>query len=179
MKNFNAFAEALLVTTAQPESDSVGPVSPDTCPCQAKDRLTQTVEDTLGTLGSPVQPDDEVGEYGEIDGEAMEPLDGDGVELECLGDEGLIVKFAGTAILLPKNVVEKIKTFEPSEGEEGESEEHEEGEETEQNEGGEEEDEQEDEEGDEKKSSGSKAFDINENVHIKKTSQIKRIVSRK
>jgi hypothetical protein len=182
MKQFNTLAEALLVTAAKPESDSVGSV----CPCQSqpKDMLTQAAEDAMGKMGGVTQPNDDVGEFGEVEGDLgdnMEAMDGDGVDVECMGEEGMIVKFSGTAILLPKNVIEKIKAYEPEESEEteGDNSEHEESETTEEEheenesestEKSEEESGDEDEEDDDKKEKkSSKAFDVNESVNIKKS----------
>jgi hypothetical protein len=117
MKNFNAFSEALLVTLS-PKSDAVAPV--EACPCQQKDMLSQTADDVLKNLGGDVvQPTDGIGEYGDIQADGIgEYADGIGeyaeegeegdVDLECT-DDGLRVKFNGVEIVLPKNVVEKIK----------------------------------------------------------------------
>jgi len=105
MKKFNEFSEALLVTL-NPKSDAVAPV--EACPCQQKDMLTQTADDVMSNLGGgePIQPDDGIGEYGDNQAEGDESADG--VELECT-DDGLRVKFNGVEIVLPKNVVDKIK----------------------------------------------------------------------
>ena len=111
MKNFNKFAEALLVTSQESESDSVGPVEGQECgSCgpAPQDMLTQAAEETMGSLGDTMQPTDYTGGGGDIDAEGE---DGSDVDIECLGEEGVIVKFNGTAILLPKNVYQKIKDY--------------------------------------------------------------------
>jgi len=119
MKKFNTFSEAILVTL-HPKSDAVAPV--EACPCQQRDMLTQTADDVLKNLGGDVvQPDDGIGQSGDIQADGIgeyaedgsEGTDGD-VELECTGD-GLRVKFNGIEIVLPKNVVEKIKSHEEHE----------------------------------------------------------------
>ena len=111
MTKFDKYAEALMLTTAKPESDSAGSVSP----C-AKDGMTQSVEDFMTSKGETMtQPDDSTGEYGSGCSEGDTESD---VDIECMGDEGIIVKFSGTAILLPSDVVEAVKSFE-SGGEEG------------------------------------------------------------
>ena len=119
MTKFDKYAEALMLTTAKPESDSTGPVSP----C-AKDGMTQSVEDFMTSKGETMtQPDDDTGEYGSGCSECDSDSD---VDIECMGDEGIIVKFAGTAILLPSDVIDAIKSFEGGTEEEGEGEEGEE-----------------------------------------------------
>ena len=119
MKKFNTFSEALLVTL-NPKSDSVGPV--EQCPCQQQDMMSAAAQDVLKNLGGDVmQPDDDVGEAGEIQADGD---DNGGVELECTGD-GLRVKFNGMEIVLPSTVIDAIKSHtdegsEDSEGKEGE-----------------------------------------------------------
>lgn len=143
MKKFNEFSEALLVTL-NPKSDSVGPV--EQCPCQQQDMMSAAAQDVLRNIGGDVvQPDDGVGEAGEIQADGDAVGGENGVELECTGD-GLRVKFNGLEIVLPKDVVEMIKNHEgedydpnaditsdeeTEETEEGESEESEETEENE------------------------------------------------
>ena len=121
MKDFNKFVEAIFITT-QPQSDTAGAVEPS-CPCQQKDMFTKSTDSFMDTLNTDndqeIQPDDNVGETGEIqaDGETSD------VELECMGEQGLKVKYNGMEILLPRNVVDQIKGFEAVEkAEEGESE---------------------------------------------------------
>jgi len=136
MKNFNQYMEALLVAV-KPQSDSVGQVSPCDAgaePEMPKDMMSAAADDVLRNLG--IQTDDDVGEMGEIqsDGEMTEGEEG-GVSLECLGEEGLKVNFNGMQIVLPRNVVDMIKGFEPSEeNAEGAENEQSEGEESEENE---------------------------------------------
>lgn len=133
MKKFNEFAEHLLITANPPESDSVGPVQTQACPCKAKDMLTQTVDDVLGNIQ---QPTDGIGEYGQIGGDGIGDYSKDGVgeygteeggeasdvDLECMGEQGLKVKFNDMEILLPKRVIDKIKEFVGAEAEEHEDE---------------------------------------------------------
>jgi len=120
MKKFNEFTEALLVTL-KPESDSVAPV--EQCPCQQKDMMSQAADDVMKNLGGDViQPTDGIGEYGDNQADGIgeyadEGEEGD-VDLECTED-GLRVKFNGIEIVLPKNVIEKIKNH--VEHEEGET----------------------------------------------------------
>jgi hypothetical protein len=57
-----------------------------------------------------MQPTDGVGEAGEIESEGS-----DGVELTCMGEEGLQIKFNGMTFTLPVNVVDAIKGFERNE----------------------------------------------------------------
>jgi len=129
MKNFNSFAEALLVSVV-PKSDSVGPVTGDSeCPCQKQDMFSQNAEELLNSI-NPIQPDDDVGEQGELQSDSESTEDSSGIELECTED-GLRVKFGGMEVVLPKSVVEKIKTHvehEDSETPEQEEAEHAEGE---------------------------------------------------
>jgi len=154
MKKFNKFSEALLVTL-HPKSDSVGPVEP--CAAPQQDMMSAAAEDVLKNLGGDViQPDDGIGDYGEnqADGIGEYGEDADGIGLECT-DDGMRVKFNGLEIVLPNEVIEKIKNHvEHEEGEtsEEEEEEHEESEsededtESEEPEGFEEEEEEEEEE---------------------------------
>lgn len=125
MKKFNTYAEALLLAV-RPQSDAVAPVETDE-PEEVKDKMSMAADEVLQNLG--IQPDDNVGEYGNIESDS-EAIDTDGIDLECLGEEGLRVKFNGMEIVLPKNVVEKIRGYseemgETSSEEENETKEHE------------------------------------------------------
>lgn len=124
MKKFNQFSEALMVTL-HPKSDAVAPV--EACPCQQKDMLTQTADDVMKNLTGVTQPTDDVGDYGEVQSDG-DVADESGIELEDT-EGGLRVKFNGMELVLPVDVIEKIKaheTHEADETDEEETEEHEE-----------------------------------------------------
>jgi hypothetical protein len=184
MKEFNKFVEAILIT-AQPQSDSAGAVEPS-CPCQQRDMFSQATDKFMDTLNpsddQEIQPEDGVGETGEIQGDEQSD-----VELECMGEQGLKVKFNGMEILLPKNVVEQIKEFESGEGEgegegssepeAGETQEHEEGE-TAAEEKSEHEEDGEKEEKDEKKDSDDMFESAIQELQEKKKNWIKDAVNK-
>lgn len=145
MKKFNQFMEAVLVAKIipVPSSDAVSPVEQcDACGDKPKDMFNAATDDFMKDMGfegeeggdrgrttdDMLQPTDGVGEAGEIESEGS-----DGVELTCMGEEGLQIKFNGMTFTLPVNVVDAIKGFENTEGQEEGSteEEHEEHEESE------------------------------------------------
>ena len=168
MKKFNEFMESLLVAKIIPSSDAVGDVTPS-CGCEnkPKDGFESATDDFMKQMGfdgegaensgegESIQPTDNVGETGEIESSEESTSN---VELECLGEEGLQIKFNGLTFTLPKDVVEAIKGFKS----EGQSEEnHEENESpaeetAEHAEGGSEENESETEEKDEEKDEENK-----------------------
>jgi hypothetical protein len=144
MKKFNEFMEAVLIAKVVPTSDAVAPV--ETCDAcgntPQKDMFSNATDDFMKELGfednvegqeNIIQPDDNVGETGEI--ESDEETSTSNIELECLGEEGLQIKFNGLTFVLPKDVVEAIKGYETDESaphEESETEEqHEQHEESE------------------------------------------------
>lgn len=116
MKEFYKFSEALLLSV-KPSSDAVAPAEP--CSCQKPDGFTSAANDyvknVLGGGEETVQPDDNVGETGDIE---FSSESSGGVELECMGEDGLKIKLNGMEIVLPKDVVEAIKNYEGSESEE-------------------------------------------------------------
>ena len=189
MKKFNQFMEAVLVAKIipVPSSDAVSPVEQcDACGDKPKDMFNAATDDFMKDMGfegekevgaegseEMIQPTDGVGEAGEIESEGS-----DGVELTCMGEEGLEVNFNGMKFVLPKNVIEAIKDFEAGDGfghEEGsteeENEDHEESEspaeeEAEHAEGGSEEDKSEpdedvDEDDEDKKNPFTEAKKVN------------------
>ena len=112
MKKFNDLCrEALFITSMKPDSDTASPAGQSQCPCQAQDGFSKTVDDFM-SQNNMVQPTDDTGETGEIDGDSQD--DTSNVELECTGD-GLRVKFNGVEIVLPADVVQKIKDHSDSE----------------------------------------------------------------
>lgn len=125
MKKFNTLAEALLMSVS-PQSDAVAPVTGSTeCPCQ-KDQFSQSADEFMNSLSpEPIQPDDNVGEVGDIQSEG----DGDssGAEFECMGEEGMKIKFNGIEVILPRNVADELKAWMGDESEEGSEETSEEG----------------------------------------------------
>jgi hypothetical protein len=112
MKKFNDLCrEALFITSMKPDSDTASPAGQSQCPCQAQDGFSKTVDDFM-SQNNMVQPTDDTGETGEIEGDSQD--DTSNVELECTGD-GLRVKFNGVEIVLPADVVQKIKDHSDSE----------------------------------------------------------------
>jgi len=112
MKKFNDLCrEALFITSMKPDSDTASPAGQSQCPCQAQDGFSKTVDDFM-SQNNMVQPTDDTGETGEIEGDSQD--DASNVELECTGD-GLRVKFNGVEIVLPADVVQKIKDHSDSE----------------------------------------------------------------
>jgi len=112
MEKFNKYVESIILTI--PTSDSVGPVAKSEPAKEigaiAKDGFSQTADDILnGTSASDdtIQPDDNVGEFGEIEGGEQEECD---CNIEAT-DEGLSIDFNGFKIVLPDGVREKLKTF--------------------------------------------------------------------
>ena len=138
MKNFNNFMEAIIIAKIAPQSDAVGEVEQcDACGNEPKDGFNSSADDFMKSMGmengeqgeNVIQPTDDVGEQGEIEGESEEG--GLDIELNCLGEEGLEISFNGLKFVLPREVVEAIKGMDSAEGGEGdetEGEEHEEGE---------------------------------------------------
>lgn len=139
MKNFNQFMEAVLIAKVVPTSDAVAPVETcDSCGNKPKDNFNAATDDFMKQMGfndevdaegtqDIMQPDDGVGESGEVESEGESTSN---VELNCLGEEGLEVNFNGMKFVLPTEVIEAIKDFAAGDGvghEENEtSEEHEE-----------------------------------------------------
>ncbi len=126
MKKFYDFSEALILSV-KPASDAVGAASP-CCGKPATDMFSTTAEDYMKNIlgggndnADVIQPDDDVGEAGEVSADSESS-----VSVECMGEEGLRVKFNGMEFVLPVEVVEAIKNSEGSEADE--SEEHEESE---------------------------------------------------
>jgi stringent starvation protein B len=137
MKKFNEFMEAVLIAKVIPtgDSDAVAPVSPCGCEDKPKDQFSSATDDFMKQMGfeddqgaqpddGMVQPTDGVGEAGEIESDSTS-----NVELTCLGEDGLQIKFNGLTFTLPVDVVDAIKGF-SSEAQEdtGEGTEHEENE---------------------------------------------------
>ena len=161
MKKFYDFSEALILSL-KPTSDAVAPAT-QAIEKKPKDMFSTTadnyIKDVIGDEET-VQPDDNVGEAGEIGSESSES----NIDLECLGEEGLKIKFNGLEFVLPVDVVEAIKGFKSEGSTEEEHEEHEENEspeeeESEHNEGGSEENKTE-EEDEEKKNPFSESEQI-------------------
>jgi hypothetical protein len=110
MKKFYNYTEQLLLTV-MPKSDSVGAVDHEVEE-KPTDMFNTSAEEILKNIGGDtVQPDDKVGEMGENQSESA-----GGVEIECMGEEGVKVKFNGLEMLLPPNVVEAIKSHQTEEG---------------------------------------------------------------
>ena len=105
MKKFYNYTEQLMLTIS-PKSDSVGAVDHETEE-KPTDMFNTAADDIMSNFSDDtVQPDENVGETGENQSEST-----NGVDLECMGDEGVKVKFNGLEILLPTDVIEAIKSF--------------------------------------------------------------------
>jgi hypothetical protein len=118
MKNFNSYLEQLLVTIT-PQNDT--PVPSDDVEEKPTDMFSTAADDIMKNLGmndatdgeDVIQPDDNVGETGEIQGDSN-------VELECMGESGMRIKFNGMEMVLPKNVIDAIKSYESESTDESE-----------------------------------------------------------
>jgi hypothetical protein len=108
MKKFYDFSEALILSL-KPESDVVAPATQcDKCDDMFSTTANDYIKSITGGDEDVVQPDSDVGETGEIESGS----ETSGVELECMGEEGVKVKVNGMEFLLPKMVIDAIKSFE-------------------------------------------------------------------
>lgn len=109
MKNFKDLYEAIILTTI-PTSDSVGTVNKTEEPekiCEPCDNFSKNVADFLGN--DITQPDDNIGEPGEIDSDEVQNSD-DVTETE---DGSISIKLSedGNELVLNAEVLAKIKAY--------------------------------------------------------------------